>query len=223
MIAATEQPSRTLLPPPAPGVLPQLSPTMFDNRAGAASETWVLFESTRKGHRIQLTEQQMSVGNRHLLASAISDVAFWSPRAHHYRVHVEGVGPALSTTIKSHAKRTQGAAERETVAIVRWLEKRVFPRLVQARLQRLSLGLTVRVGRLELRESGLRWRGPLARHSATWAEFNHVVVTRHELVIVVRSARGGRLTTLARLPHNELNAVLLPALLPAAARTFTKI
>jgi hypothetical protein len=168
--------------------------------------------------KLRLTDRSISFGAVELQASEIRDLAFWTRRPGVHHVHLQGAGPTLDFVLAG-----KGASATEDFRhVVEWLEQNVFASALQARLSRINLGLTVRMGRLELRAQGMRWRSMSSVDQIRWIDFDHVVVTRRDVAIVVRSKRG-KLREFAQLPHNELNAVLLPMLLPAAAASFREL
>lgn len=214
----TEKMLRPPMPPPLPAVVP--IPPMTADGVGRAGTDDMVFESTRRGVKLRLTEHTLSRGRSTIRANDITDIAFWMPKTGLHRVHVESSGSAVAFGLAGRGGGAAAAAARiDYTQVVEWLEQRVIPRLVQSRLSRIGLGLTVRIGRMELREAGIRRRGFARSRDLRWSKFDHIVVTRKHIVVISRGSRG-RLHQFARLPLNELNAVLLPILLPAASNSY---
>lgn len=204
--------SPPLPPPTGPAVA---GPPPAARQAGTDEP---IYESTRRRVKLRITADTLSYGPTTMQASEITELAFWMPKPGHHRVHLEGGTTGLSFRLVGRG--TGGLTARdEYVRVVAWLESRALPRLLQGRLARVGMGLTVRIGRLELREGGMRWRGRVRSSEVRWDAFDHVAVTRKYVTVMTRTGRG-KLRPFARLPLNELNAVLLPMLVPAAATSF---
>jgi hypothetical protein len=203
------------LPPPPPGAEPLAAPDLVAVRSNAALHAEFEHEAVVDGVKLQLCEEHIAFGKVKLAAFDVQDLAFWTQHPGRHHVHLQGAGPNIDIAFKGRAKDTL----HNYAAVVKWLEREVVANVLEDRLTRLSIGLTVRIGRLELREEGLRWRRVSGTSIVSWNAFDHVTIARRELAIVVRGGKG-KLRTFAELPHNELNAVLVPMLVPAAANSF---
>ena len=206
-----------LLPPPTPGDRPD--PHL---PAPAMSEPvvhWLIYSSQHRGVKIHLTDGELRFGDERTGLDEIDEVSFWSPKRHRYRVEATGASGRVSLSMRSAGMRRVDPHRQDYLEIVKLIEARAFPRMIGTRLQRLDLGLPVRIGKLELRETGLRLKKRLGTKTVSWVEFDHVLVAGRRLNIVTRGANGKR-HTLGRIRLSETNAVLLPALLAIASTSF---
>ena len=209
-------PAGAPLPPPPPGATPVAQPDMsMAAPASAGVASAIEHEAVIDGVKLQLSDEEIAFGKVKLAAFDIEDLAFWTQRPGIHHVHLQGAGPVIDMAFKGRNKHTIG----DYAAVVKWLEREVVANVLQERLTRLSIGLTVRIGRLELRSEGMRWKHLHGQSEVSWAAFDHVRVARKDVSIMVRGGKG-KLRTFAELPHNELNAVLIPMLVPAAANIF---
>ena len=81
------------------------------------------------------------------------------------------------------------------------------------------MGLPVRIGKLELRYGGLRFRSHGHTRKLGWDEFDHVLLAGKHIKTIARDDKGRR-RTFAKMHIAEMNAVLLPSLLTIGATSF---
>jgi hypothetical protein len=209
-----------MLPPPAPWSQPDTTLGLPPTRPQTTDEVpWLVHTSNHRGTTLQLTDTLIRHGEAQIQLGQIEDVAFSSPKRHRHSVSLSGPGTSMQIALASNGFRRIDPTRRAYIEIVRLLETRAFPRLIQNRLQRLSTDAVVQIGKLELRRTGLEFASAGRRRRADWVDFDHVVLTGQRLVIMVRTNRG-RHRAFGEVALHEMNAVLLPALLPAAAFTF---
>jgi hypothetical protein len=204
------------LPPP-----PVAGQRLADHQLGPVDEgsvaNWLVHESRRKNIQIRITEHDLFLDDVHIAASDITNVAFWSERSTHHEFIV--VTPATKLTFCLRDDRVDFIPSSvDFVAIVRYLEGSVIPRLVQHRLQRIDMGMKVSMDRLTADRSGLSWASRPRARTVAWSDFDHVTIHRDHIEIVAR--RGRKLDSFADVPLTALDTVLIPALLPAAASVF---
>ena len=207
------------LPPPSPGAspdprLPAPIPLMTNDAAN-----WLVYSSQHRGARIHLTERELRFGDQRIMLDDVRDVSFGSPKRHRYRVLLHGTNTKVALAMKSSGARRLDPHRRDYLEIVKLIETGVFPRLLGARLQRIDMGLPVRVGKLELRYGGLRFRSHGHTKKLGWAEFDHVFLAGKRMKIITRNNRGRR-RTFAKVRVAEMNAVLLPSLLAIGSTSF---
>ena len=181
---------------------------------------WLVYSSSHGKQSVHLTDRDLCVGDQQIALDDVTDVAFWSPKPRRYEVLAIGEGHEVRSRFESGRVAKADLHRKDYIEIVRLLESRCFPRLLQARLVRIDTGLTVRVGSLELRHQGLRVASRFRKRHISWADFDHVVLMPQSLTVMAR-AGNGRSRTFARVRLSETNAVLLPALLTISAKTFT--
>jgi hypothetical protein len=207
------------LPPPTPGAspdprLPAPIPLPMNDAAN-----WLVYSSQHRGVKIHLTEREIRFGEQRIMLDDVHDVAFWSPKRHRYRVLLHGAESKVTLAMKSSGARRFDPHRRDYLEIVKLIEAGAFPRLLQARLQRIDMGLPVRVGKLELRYGGLRFRTHGHIKKLRWDEFDHVLIAGKCLKIITRDSKG-RHRTFAKMRIGETNAVLLPSLLTIGSTSF---
>jgi hypothetical protein len=207
------------LPPPAPGTspdphLPAPVPVPTDSAAN-----WLVYSSQHRGVKIHLTEREVRFGKQRIMLNDVHDVAFWSAKRHRYRVLLHGADSLVTLAMKSSGARRLDPHRKDYVEIVKLIEAGVFPRLLEARLQRIDMGMPVRIGKLELRYGGLRIRSHGRTKKVGWDEYDHVLLAGKRMKIITRD-RKGRGHIFATVGVADMNAVLLPSLLAIAARSF---
>jgi hypothetical protein len=195
---------------------PQGGTTMTEATDQPAAN-WLIHESSRKHIRIRLTEKELVLDDEHMLADDVTNVAFWSERSSHHEFVLMTPDTKLTFCLRDHRIDFVPSAT-DFVAVVRYLEDAVVPRLVQQRMQRIDMGLAVAVGPTQLDRAGIhRGRGK-RRKTLAWADFDHITIHRDHLTIVGR--RGRKLDSFTNVRLNLLDAVLLPKLLSPAASVF---
>jgi hypothetical protein len=199
----------TTLPPPSPGVVAAPRPRGDAN--------WLVHESIRQNIRLRVTERDVFINDVQVPAASITNVAFWSPRASQHEFILVSPATRLSFCVRDdHGDTT--ASTSDFIAIVRYLDGAVLPRLVQQRLQSIDAGSRVSVDRLTIGLQGLRWKARARANELAWSNFDHVAIHRECVEVVARKSR--RLRTFTEIPLDKIDAVLLPLLLPAALRAF---
>ena len=179
----------------------------------------VYYSSVRAGVRLELTGHEIRYREGRIHLDAINDVAFSSTKRRRHVVDLASPDHRLAITFSSNGLRRMDKHRTDFIEIVQLLEVRVFPRLLQSRLQRIDMGLTVKIGKLELRSTGLRMNRGRRQREARWVDFDHLVLAGDHLVVMTRTDRG-RHRVFGRVSLKDPNAVLLPSLLPAAAASF---
>jgi hypothetical protein len=208
------------LPPPVPSS--RVDTTLGAPQARSLTSNdvpWLVHTSTHRGTTLQLTDTIIRHGDAQIQLSQIEDVAFSSPKRHRHSISLSGPGTSMHIDLASNGFRRVDPTRRAYIETVRLVETRTFPRLIQHRLQRVERGHSVQIGKLELHRGGLEIASGGRRRRADWADFDHVVLTGQRLVIMTRTNRN-RHQVFGEVALHEMNAVLLPALLPAAAQTF---
>jgi hypothetical protein len=207
------------LPPPTPGAMPDPRLPMPTLPSSNEAVNWLIYTSQHRGVKIHLTEQEIRFGEQRVALDDIHDVVFWSPKRHRYRINLVGKDTKASLAMKSSGARRVDPHRKDYLEIVKLIESGAFPRLIEARLQRIDMGLAVRIGKLELRYGGLRSTSLGHTKKLGWSEFDHVLLSGKKLKII-GAQRDGRRRTFAKVRLSELNAVLLPALLAIASKSF---
>jgi hypothetical protein len=207
------------LPPPTPGTMPDPRLPMPTAPSSTEAVNWLIYSSQHRGLRIHLTEQEIRVGEQRMALDDLHDVAFWSPKRHRYRVNLIGKDSKVAVSMKSSGARRIDPHRKDYLEMVKLIESGAFPRLIEARLQRIDMGLPVRIGKLEMRYGGLRLTTFGHTRKLGWAQFDHVLLSGKKLKIIGAQPNGRR-RTFAKVRVAELNAVLLPALLAIAATSF---
>lgn len=202
--------------PPSIGPHPLPPPTPDTPNDGA---NWLVFSSQHRGVKIHLTEREVRFGDQRIMLDDVHDVAFWSPKRHRYRVLLHGTTSKATLAMKSSGARRHDPHREDYLEIVKLIEAGAFPRLLEARLQRIDMGLPVRIGRLELGYDGLRFRTHGHTRKLGWDEFDHVLLAGKRMKIITRDNKGRR-RTFAKMRVAEMNAVLLPSLLAIGSRSF---
>jgi hypothetical protein len=183
---------------------------------------WLVYSSQHRGISIHLTEREIRLGGRRILLGDVHDVAFWSPKRHRYRVHLRGADATVSLAMRSSGARRRDPHRQDYLEIVKLIEAAAFPTLLEQRLHRIDMGLPVRIGKLELRYSGLRIRSYGHTKQLPWEGFNHVLLAGKRIKIMTQD-QTGRSRTFATIPVATMNAVLLPSLLTIAATSFPTV
>jgi hypothetical protein len=207
------------LQPPTPGASPDphlLKPLPFTTNEAA---NWLVYSSQHRGVKIHLTERELRFGDQRIMLDDVRDVSFWSPKRHRYRVLLHGTTSKVTLAMKSSGARRLDPHRKDYLEIVKLIEAGAFPRLLEARLQRIDLGLPVRIGKLELRYGGLRFRSHGHTKKLGWDEFDHVLLAGKCMKIITRDNKGRR-RTFAKIRVAEMNAVLLPSLLSIGSTSF---
>ncbi len=207
------------LPPPTPGASPDPrlpAPLPFTSNEAA---NWLVYSSQHRGVKIHLTERELRFDDQRILLDDVHDVAFWSPKRHRYRVVLLGSDAKVTLAMKSSGARRLDPHRKDYVEIVKLIEAGVFPRLLEAHLRRIDMGLPVRIGKLELRDDDLRFRSHGHTKRLEWTEFDHVLLAGKRLKINTRDHKGRR-RTFAKIRVAEMNAVLLPSLLAIGSTSF---
>jgi hypothetical protein len=207
------------LPPPTPGASPDphlSAPLPFTTNEAA---NWLVYSSQHRGVKIHLTERELRFGEQRIMLDDVRDVAFWSPKRHRYRVLLHGTETKATLAMKSSGARRLDPHRRDYLEVVKLIEAGAFPGLLEARLQRIDMGLPVRIGKLELRYGGLRFRSHGHTKKLGWDEFDHVLLAGKRMKIITRD-RKGRRRTFAKMRLAEMNAVLLPSLLAIGSTSF---
>ena len=204
------------LPPPTPDTSAPPVPTPLAPNDGA---NWLVFSSQHRGVKIHLTEREVRFGEQRIMLDDVHDVAFWSPKRHRYRVLLHGTNSKAALAMKSSGARRHDPHREGYLEIVKLIEAGAFPRLLEARLQRIDMGLPVRIGRLELGYGGLRFRTHGHTRKLGWDEFDHVLLAGKHMSIISRDNKGRR-RTFAKMRVAEMNAVLLPSLLAIGSTSF---
>jgi hypothetical protein len=203
--------------PPPPGADQRLSGDALGPVAERSGANWLVHESRRKNIQIRITERDLFLDEVHIAAADITNVAFWSERSTHHEFII--VTPATKLTFCLRDDRVDlTPSATDFVAIVRYLEGAVIPRLVQHRLQRIDMGMKVSIDRLTADRTGLSWASRPRARAIAWADFDHVTIHRDHIEIVAR--RGRKLNSFTDVPLTALDAVLVPMLLPAATSVF---
>ena len=219
-----EQRSLDWLPPEGHPFAAPPGPAMAFFEAGSTETleraNWLVYSSNHGKQTVHLTDRDLCVGDQQIALDDVTDVAFWSPKPRHYEVLAVGEGHEVRARFESGRIAKADLHRNDYIEIVRLLESRCFPRLLQARLVRIDTGLTVRIGSLELRHKGLSVASRFRKRHISWADFDHVVLMPQSLTVMAR-AGNGRSRKFARVRLSETNAVLLPALLTISAKTFT--
>jgi hypothetical protein len=200
---------RTVLPPPSPGAFAVPRPQGDAN--------WLVHESIRRNIRLRVTERDLFVNDVHVPAASITNVAFWSPRSSQHEFIIVSPATRLSFCVRDDHGDTTPSTD-DFIAVVRYLDGAVLPRLVQNRLQAIDAGSRVSIDRLSVGLQGLRWKARVNATELAWSNFDHVAIHRECIEIVAR--RGRRLRTFAEVPLDTVDAVLVPLLVPAAATAF---
>lgn len=178
---------------------------------------WLVHESIRKNIRLRISEREITLDDVVVAAADITNVAFWTVKPTHHEFVL--VSPATKVTFCVRDDRSDlTPSTHDFVALVRFLESAVLPRLVQHRLQRIDMGMTVAIDGLSANRAGLAWSSKLRSREMTWEDFDHVTVHRDHVDIISR--KGKRLVPFAEVPLTSLDAVLIPLLLPAATSVF---
>jgi hypothetical protein len=198
------------LPPPTTGRSDALPPPPVP-----AAANWLILDSDRADVRLRITEHELFVGDRRLASADISNVAFWTAKQHEIVLVTPGI--RLSFCLRNSRTDTTPAAQ-DFATLVKYLDTRVLPRLVQQRLQRLDMGMTVEIGPIKLRRAGIQSNRRTGRDHMPWADFDRAVVERDEVTIMRR--RKSRIVPFAKIDLADLDAVLLPMLLRPAAGAF---
>jgi hypothetical protein len=199
----------TLLPPPSPSAIAVPRPRGDAN--------WLVHESIRRNIRLRITERDLFVNDVHVPAASITNVAFWSPRSSQHEFIFVSPATRLSFCVRDdHGDTTPSTSD--FIAVVRYLDDAVLPRLVQQRLQTIDSGSRVAIDRLTIGLQGLRWKARAGANELAWTNFDHVAIHRECVEIVAR--KGRRLRTFTEIPLDTLDAVLVPLLVPAAAKAF---
>jgi hypothetical protein len=178
-----------------------------------------VYSSQHRGVKIHLTEQELRFGEHRMMLDDVHDVAFWSPKRHRYRVLLQGTDSKVTLAMKSSGARRLDPHRRDYLEIVKLIEAGAFPRLLEARLQRIDMGLPVRIGKLELGYGGLLFRSHGHTKQLGWAEFDHVLLAGKRMKVITRNNKGRR-RTFAKMRVAEMNAVLLPSLLAIGSTSF---
>jgi hypothetical protein len=207
------------LPPPTPGASPDpYLPAPLPLTTNEAAN-WLVYSSQHGGVKIHLTERELRFGDQRIMLDDVHDVSFWSPKRHRYRVALHGTNAKVTLAMKSSGARRLDPHRRDYLEIVKLIEAAVFPGLLEARLQRIDMGLPVRIGKLELRDDGLRFRSHGRTKQLPWAGFDHVLLAGKRMKIITRDNKGRR-RTFAKIRIAEMNAVLLPSLLTIGSTSF---
>jgi hypothetical protein len=178
---------------------------------------WLVHESIRRNIRLRITERDLFVNDVQVSAASISNVAFWSPRASQHEFILVSPATRLSFCVRDdHGDTTRSTAD--FIAVVRYLDGAVLPRLVQQRLQTIDAGSRVTIGPMTVGLPGLQRKTRLGTDKLAWSEFDHVAIHRECVEVVAR--KGRRLRTFAELPLSTVDAVLVPLLVPTAAKAF---
>jgi hypothetical protein len=207
------------LPPPTPGAAPDPHLPLPTHLSTDDAANWLVYSSQHRGVKIHLTERELRFGEQRMALDDVHDVAFWSPKRHRYRVLLHGTDSKATLAMKSSGARRFDPHRTDYLAIVKLIEAGVFPRLLEARLLRIDMGLPVRIGKLELRYGGMRFRSHGHTKKLGWDEFDHVLLSGKRMKIIARDSKGRR-STFAKMRVAELNAVLLPSLLAIGSTSF---
>jgi hypothetical protein len=205
--------------PPPPSAARRLADDQLDPIDEVAGANWLVHESRRKDIQIRITEHDLFLDEVHVAAADITNVAFWSERSTHHEFII--VTPSTKLTFCLRDDRVDlTPSVTDFVAIVRYLEGSVIPRLVQHRLQRIDMGMKVSFDRLTADRAGLSWASRPRARAIAWTDFDHVTIHRDHIEIVAR--RGRKLNSFAHVPLTALDVVLVPMLLVAATSVFGK-
>jgi hypothetical protein len=207
------------LPPPTPDASPDPRLPVPIPLTTNDAANWLVYSSQHRGVKIHLTEREIRFGEQRIALDDVHDMAFWSPKRHRYRVLLHGTNTRVTLAMKSSGARRLDPHRKDYVEIVKLIEGGMFPRLLQTRLQRIDMGLPVRIGKLELRYSGLRFRSHGHIKKLGWDEFDHVLLAGKRMKIITRDNKGRR-RTFAKIRVAEMNAVLLPSLLAIGSTSF---